>query len=113
MKCAICPREARGFGYNPRLAREDGRPGKACSMKHLNILKEKQGMIMSDATANETEAVMNGGAMGGEYLDWLGKTNLAALSQDEWKQFLFCVVGGYVEKIATNTYLLNDDDIPF
>lgn len=99
MKCSVCPREAKGFGYNPRLAGKDGRPGKACSMKHLKILKEKNGM-MNDATPNETEAVMFGGEMGGEYLDSLGRTNLAALSGDEWKQFLFCVVGGYVSKIS-------------
>ena len=106
MKCTVCPREAKGFGYNPKLAGEDGRAGIACSMKCLNTLKEKQGM-MNDATPNETQAVLHGGNMGGEYLDELGKTNLAALSEDEWQQFLFCVVGGYVEKITAY------NDIPF
>lgn len=105
MKCAVCPREARGFGYNPKLAGVNGKAGRTCSMKCLHIMKEKKGMI--DATPNETEAVMYGGQMGGEYLDELGKTNLAALSADEWKQFLFCIIGGYCEKIASY------NDIPF
>jgi len=105
MKCSICPREARGFGYSPPLAWSTGRSGKACSMKHLKILKELDGMI--DPTKNEMEAIVHGGYMGGEYLDELGKTNLAALSKDEWERFLLCVVGGYIEKIA------KDDTPPF
>jgi hypothetical protein len=105
MKCSACPREARGFGYDPKLGGMDGKPGRACSMKCLNKLKEKKGMI--DATPNETEAVMHGGVMGGEYLDELGKTNLAALTAEEWKQFLFCIIGGYCEKIASY------NDVPF
>lgn len=99
MKCTTCPREARGFRYDPRLAGKSGIAGKTCSMKCLYTLKEKDG-IMEDATPNEKEAVSHGGAMGGEYLDELGKTNLAALTPDQWEQFLFCVVGGYCEKIA-------------
>jgi len=79
-------------------------------MKCLNILKEKKGMI--DPTKNEIEAALHGGTRGGEYLDWLGKTNLAALSKEEWQQFLLCVVGGYSEKIFTEIEL-SEDDIPF
>jgi len=109
MKCSICPREARSFGYDPILAKESGRSGRACSMKHLNILKELKGMV--DPTTNEIEAALHGGDMGGEYLDWLGKTNLAALSAEEWQQFLLCVVGGYAEKIASNN--TPEDNIPF
>ncbi len=110
MMCAICPREARGFGYNPELAGESGRPGKACSMEHLNILKELKGMV--DPTGNEIEAALYGGQMGGEYLDEMGKTNLAALSAAEWQQFLLCVVGGYVTQLA-KTRPLTEDEIPF
>ena len=69
-------------------------------MKHLNIIKELDGMMIDDATPNEIESVLYGGQQGGEYLDELGKTNLAALTADEWQQFLFCVVGGYCEKIS-------------
>ena len=66
---------------------------------------------MVDPTKNEIEAALHGGTRGGEYLEWLGKTNLAALSKEEWEQFLLCVIGGYVEKIAKQ---IDDDfDIPF
>lgn len=97
MICAICHREAKGFGYSPRLAGYVGKPSHACSMEHLNIIQEKKGMI--DPTPNEETAALFGGSQGGEYLESIGKTNLAALSAEEWKTFLLCVVGGYSTKM--------------
>ena len=40
---------------------------------------------MIDPTPNERAAMARGGAMGGEYLDSLGKTDLAQLSLEEWQ----------------------------
>ena len=113
MICDICGREARGFGYSSKLARTNGKPGVACSMKHLNKIKEVDGMI--DVTNNEVEAALHGGRMGGEYLDELGKTNLAALTKEEWTQFLLCVVGGFTKTIANSrgSSFLAEDEIPF
>ena len=113
MICAVCHREAKGYAYSPRLARKKGKHGNACCMKHLNIIKELDGMMIDDATPNEINAALYGGEQGGEYLDWLGKTNLAALTADEWKQFLFCVVGGYTTKIRESNEALTEDNIPF
>lgn len=39
----------------------------------------------------EIEAALMGGKMGGEYLESIGKTDLAALSAEEWRIFLECV----------------------
>lgn len=58
---------------------------------------------MADFTPNEIEATLHGGTRGGEYLEWLGKSNLAALSKEEWQQFLTCVIGGYAEDIDQQT----------
>lgn len=104
--CAVCHREARGFGYNPSIARENGKAGKACSIEHLNILKENKGMI--DPTQNEIDATMDGGRSGGQYLESIGKTDLVTLTEEEWKTFLLCVTKGYTEYLATM-----NDDIPF
>jgi len=113
MICDICSREARGFGYSSKLARTDGKSGVACGMKHLNIIKKVDGMI--NITNNEVEAALVGGKMGGQYLDELGKTNLAALSKAEWQQFLLCVIGGFTETVANSRAFdeLTDEDIPF
>jgi hypothetical protein len=71
-----------------------------CSMKHL---KERD---VIDPTMNEVAAALAGGRQGGEYLEGIGKTDLAALSAPEWQQFLLCVIGGYTEQLA-------EDSIPF
>ena len=54
---------------------------------------------MIDATPNEQAAIQHGGEMGGEYLDSLGKTDLASLEQTQWLTFLECVVTGYCDHL--------------
>jgi hypothetical protein len=49
---------------------------------------------MIDPTPNERAAMAHGGAMGGEYLDSLGKTDLAQLSVDEWHTLIEVIVTG-------------------
>ncbi len=48
---------------------------------------------MIDRLPIENEMLLECGKAGGEYLSSIGKTDLAALSKDEWLQFLQCVVG--------------------
>jgi hypothetical protein len=40
-----------------------------------------------------------GGAMGGEYLDSLGKTDLAQLSVEEWHTLIEVIVTGYCDHL--------------
>ena len=54
---------------------------------------------MIDPSDTEAEAMAHAGAMGGEYLDQLGKTDLAVLTPDEWRTFVAAVCGGYTEKL--------------
>ena len=95
--CAICRREARGFGFDPRLGRLHGRPTQACSMRCLDIVFKRRGMI--DPTPNERAAIAHGGAMGGEYLESIGKTDLAGLTDTEWLSFVEAVVTGYCDAL--------------
>jgi hypothetical protein len=41
----------------------------------------------------DTAAVLKAGDVAGQYLDEIGKTDLATLSAQEWQDFLFKVVG--------------------
>lgn len=50
---------------------------------------------MIDPTPNELAAMEHGGRMGGEYLDHLGKTDLARLTVEEWAIFVEAIVTGY------------------
>ncbi len=54
---------------------------------------------MIDATPNERAAIAHGGAMGGEYLESLGRTDLAGLSVAEWQIFVEVVVTGYCDRL--------------
>ena len=54
---------------------------------------------MIDPTDAELEAREHAGAMGGEYLDQLGKTDLAVLTLEEWGTFVAAVCDGYTEKL--------------
>ncbi len=50
---------------------------------------------MIDPTPNENASIEVAGQMAGEYLDSIGKTDLATLGRDEWLTFIGCVIDGY------------------
>jgi len=54
---------------------------------------------MIDPTPNELAAIAHGGAMAGEYLESLGKTDLALLSHQEWLTLLEVIVTGYCDHL--------------
>lgn len=54
---------------------------------------------MIDPTPNETAAMTVGGQYGGEYLESIGKSDLATLSETEWDRFIDAVVTGYCDHL--------------
>lgn len=54
---------------------------------------------MIDPTSNEQAAIAHAGAMGGEYLDSIGKTDLARLTGLEWSTFVEAVIAGYCDHL--------------
>lgn len=54
---------------------------------------------MIDPTPNECAAMAVGGRAGGEYLDSLGKTDLATLTEAEWAIFVEAIVTGYCDHL--------------
>lgn len=62
----------------------------------------------TDLRQNELDAALYGGQMAGEYLDEIGKTDLAKLTVKEWQRF--CVL------LAQNAYMKRldlDTEVPF
>ena len=55
MRCAICRRDARGFGFAPALVRMDGPLRKLCSMRCMHITARLKGMI--DPNKHEVNAL--------------------------------------------------------
>jgi hypothetical protein len=83
-----CGREAIGFAYDPRIAGvSDAPPIAACSFAHVEIIKARKGKVVP-LTDTENLAVMNAAPIAGEYLDKLGKTDLAEMSYEEWMDFI-------------------------
>ena len=54
---------------------------------------------MIDPTPNEQAALAAGGDAAGAYLEGLGKSDLAPLSQPEWRQLIEIVVTGYCDTL--------------
>ncbi|MDE8347762.1 MAG: DUF6511 domain-containing protein [Acidocella sp.] len=53
---------------------------------------------MKEPNRFEVEGIMEGAAVGGEYLDAIGKSDLATLSEDEYLTFVERVIRAYEEK---------------
>lgn len=65
-----------------------------------------------------TDACAQGGNAGGAYLDSIGKTDLSALSKEQWDHFCCCIVhGAWVaaldKKLVELERPIVDDEIPF
>ena len=54
---------------------------------------------MIDATSNEMQAMIVGGQQGGDYLEGIGKSDLATLTETEWDRFLDAVITGYCDHL--------------
>jgi hypothetical protein len=54
---------------------------------------------MIDPTPNEQAAMAAGGDAAGGYLESIGKSDLATLSQPEWRQLIEIVVTGYCDTL--------------
>lgn len=68
----------------------------ACSQWCITAFLENKTMI--DPDENEVTALEHAGENAGEYLESLGRTDLAKLSPEEWQTFLAVVVHNYNEK---------------
>lgn len=99
MLCDVCRREARGFGYSPRLTRQSGRDLWLCSMRCLDIVTRLEGMI--DPKKHEITALREASAAGGEYVESLGRTDLASFTEHEWSVLIEVVVTAFQDHLRT------------
>lgn len=97
MVCDICRRETRGFGFSPRVIRRSGRDLWLCSMRCLNITTRLEGMI--DPNEHEEAALRHAGAAGGEYVESLGRTDLALWSEKEWALLVDVMVTAFQDHL--------------
>lgn len=49
----------------------------------------------------EADSIMEGGAKAGQYLDSIGKTDLAELDEDQFRAFFVKFLGGYEDSMKS------------
>lgn len=54
---------------------------------------------MIDPSPNERAAMTVGGCQGGEYLESIGTSDLATLTETQWDHFIEAVVTGYCDHL--------------
>ena len=105
--CAVCRRRASWIGYAPQ---QNGKIIWCCGeTKCTRHLKDVYRMSAADFDRFEGIAVNKAGDIAGEYLDSIGKTDLATLDPVQWHVFLTKVVFGFGEAMRQ----VLDEEIPF
>jgi len=57
-------------------------------------------MRMIEANEHELAAMMQASDRAGEFIESLGKTDMAAWSREQWGQFIEVICTGYVDKLV-------------
>lgn len=112
--CGVCRRTERGPVLPPGWQEIELRHGAtkeletirvACGERCLTTTWRRLNMI--DPTPQELNAIREAGYAAGEYLESIGQTDLAKLSDGEWMTLLQVVIGSY------NPPRITEDDCPF
>lgn len=97
MKCRLCPHPARHWDWFHRyrgIRLHWTVP--TCSPVCLELWK---GRRMIDPNPIELAAMRQAGDRAGDYIDSLGRTDMAAWSKPEWAAFIAAICGGYVDAL--------------
>ena len=98
--CGCCARSATGFGYAPRTGQSILW---VCDDPDcLQVAKDTYTMKQDQFSRLESLAAGKGGEDGGQFLDDIGKTDLATLSPDEWHEFCRRLVAGYRKALQSS-----------
>jgi hypothetical protein len=109
MTCPICWRSRKGFGWFDPIQPIGKRAYVwACSLTCQNIIARRRGVV--DPTEHEIEAIQAASQPAGEYLDSIGKTDLAVLGEKEWMTLLEVIVTAYQDKLRS---LAIGPELPF
>jgi hypothetical protein len=67
-------------------------------MRCMNALCRRWGVV--DPDEHETAAIAAASPMAGEYLESIGKTDLAVLTESEWLTLLEVIITAYQDELA-------------
>lgn len=108
MTACFCGRAPRGFAwhdFNPQF-RERRPIEHCCSLACLDLVCRSNGV---PPTRDEKRAVAEASGACGEYLEKIGKTDLAQMTPDEWEGFLAHAFIAIAQEVRTIAY----EEAPF
>ena len=105
MKCRTCSRTAGHWDWfrRYRFIRLHWTVP-TCSAACLEIWKDRR---VVDPNEHELAAMRRAGERAGEYIDALGRTDMAAWSPAEWAAFIDVICGGYVDALIDQQIAVN------
>jgi hypothetical protein len=106
--CAVCRGRAGALGYKP--SRHQPALWLCDDALCQSLVKKVHAMPKETLDAYEYKAAIAAGDEAGEYLDQIGKTDLAALDRDEWEEFLGRIVMGFQLEMRR---LISSNEAPF
>ncbi len=103
--CAVCHRHAVWLGYHTN---RQSPIVWLCDDSNCHAAAKKvYAMPQQILDAYEIGAVLEAGSTAGDYLEEIGITDLAALTPDQWREFLRRIVVGYEQ--ALRRKILNNE----
>lgn len=98
--CFICRRRAAGIGVSRRgNFRNLSTFGWLCEECGTALARKAYDMPDKEFDVFEQRAAVNAGSAAGAYLDQIGKTDLAQLSEAEWSVFCITMIRSFGEAI--------------
>lgn len=104
--CAVCLRKHENIGYSPN---ERSRVAWVCD-DCLPVARKAYHMPKKHLDVYELKAMQAGGEKAGEYLDTIGKTDLAELELHEWLEMWRVGLDGYGNSMRD---MLKNGEAPF
>ena len=107
--CAVCRRPASGLAVAAKGRRNSPLAWVCDDSECIQIAKDSFDMRQTEFSRLDEKAAIMGGDSAGQYLDSIGKTDLAKLDEKEWQTFCRTLVGAYRESLKTTL----KDEAPF
>lgn len=109
--CIVCRRRDCGFGVmKGGLKSRNPKTGWYCDDCGPALAQKAVAMSQREFDRAEQGAILQAGDEAGAFLDQIGKTDLATLTEDEWTQFLLTYTRAFGEKMRT---ALRNNEPPF
>lgn len=106
MRCRTCDRPAwHWHWFDPARTARIHMTVPTCSRVCMDIWKERRRMV--DPNRHEVAAMEAASDRAGEYIEALGKTDMAQWTELEWTHFIETVCGGYVDALVEQQAAMN------